>query len=152
MSKPLSLEKGLAKAMALCAKQEKCKADIRKKLYDWKVNAEFHDEIVEQLVQEKFIDESRYVDLFVREKFRLNKWGRIKIEYALRSKNIKEEYIQKGIEQIDEDEYLQIATQLIISKKNTLKGDEPSKLKEKLLRYGQSRGFEIELILNLVGE
>lgn len=152
VSKEISKEKGLSKAMALCAKQEKCKADIRKKLYDWKVNTDFHDEIIEQLVQEKFIDESRYVELFVRDKFRLNKWGRIKIEYALKSKNIKDEFIQQGIEQIDENEYIQVCRQLIQSKQNSLKKDEALKQKEKLIRFAQSRGFEVELVFKTVEE
>ncbi|MDF1549972.1 MAG: regulatory protein RecX [Bacteroidales bacterium] len=150
MIKELSKEKGLAKARAICAKLEKCKADIRQKLYDWKVNPSHHNEIIESLEKEKFIDEKRYVEFFVRDKFKLNKWGKTKIEYALRSKLIDSELIAECINQIDDKTYFDTCEELINKKFKTLKVDNEQILKEKLLRFGLSRGFESSLVFKIV--
>ncbi len=148
--KELSKEKGLAKAQAICAKAEKCKAEIRQKLYDWKVNPKYHEEIIESLVKDRFIDEERYVNFFVRDKFKLNKWGKVKIEFALRNKQISHDIIQQHLEQIDVNEYNQTCKDLIIKKIKTTKEDDTRKLKEKILRFAHGRGYEASLVISIV--
>jgi len=150
MIKELSKEKGLAKAQAICAKAEKCKADMRQKLYDWKVNPTHHNNILESLVNDKFIDEERYVGFFVRDKFKLNKWGKVKIEFALRNKQIPSELIQNHLEKIDTTEYHEVCKDLVIKKMKSLKEEDSRKLKEKLLRFAHGRGFEASLVISIV--
>jgi len=148
--KELSKEKGLARAQEICAKQEKCKADIRQKLFDWKVNPIYHDAILKSLEKERFIDEKRYVEFFVRDKFRLNKWGKTKIEYALRAKQIDPELIAESLIQIEGESYLETCQDLISKKLKTIKSDDKRVLKEKLLRFGLSRGFESSIVYKVV--
>jgi len=150
MTKELSKEKGLAKAQAICAKSEKCKADIRQKLYDWKVNPMYHEAILESLVSDKFIDEERYVGFFVRDKFKLNKWGKVKIEFALRNKQISPELIKSNFEKIEAKDYSNTCKELIIKKMKSMKEEDDRKLKEKLLRFAHSRGFESSLVFSIV--
>ncbi|NOZ34188.1 MAG: hypothetical protein GXO80_02695 [Chlorobi bacterium] len=78
--KYITYQKALNKAMYLCSKAEKCKSDIRKKLYEWKANPDEYDNIINQLEEQKFIDEVRFVKYYVRDKFEFNKWGKIKIK------------------------------------------------------------------------
>lgn len=148
--KELSKEKALAKSQAICSKQEKCKADIKQKLYDWKVNPSHHDEILESLVKDRYIDEERYVTFFVRDKFKLNKWGKIKIEYALKTKNISDELIQTQLEKIEAKDYENTCKDLIISKIKLLKKEDGIKTKEKLLRFAHGRGFEPSMVYKIV--
>ncbi len=150
MIKELSKEKGLAKAQAICAKSEKCKADIRQKLYDWKVNPEHHISILESLVKDRFIDEERYVGFFVRDKFKLNKWGKVKIEFTLRNKQILNELIQTHLEKIDANDYYESCKNLIIKKMKTLKEEDSRKVKEKLLRFAHGSGYEASLVISIV--
>ena len=65
--------------MALCAGREMCLSDIRRKLILWGVKSDDTDNILNLLIQGKFIDEKRYAAAFVKDKFRYNKWGKIKI-------------------------------------------------------------------------
>ena len=150
--KELSKEKGLAKAQAICAKAEKCRTDIRQKLYDWKVNPQFHDEIIDSLVKDRFIDEVRYTGFFVRDKFRLSKWGKIKIEFALRSKQIPQDLIHQHLEKIDATDYKEACKELIIKKIKTIKEEDVRKLKDKVLRFAHGRGYEASLVLSIVEE
>jgi regulatory protein len=150
INKQISPEKALAKAQNICAKQEKCKADIRKKLYEWKTPAEDIENILDKLVDDKFIDENRYTGYFVRDRYKLNKWGRIKIVYSLKQKQIAQSIIDKAISTINEDEYEEILHEELKKKLRSLKNEEKHKLKEKLLRFSTGRGYETELSLTQI--
>ena len=92
--KPIPTKVALTKAQNLCATQEKCISDIRKKLFDWKLPSTEHDSVINTLLEDKFIDEQRYALFYTKDKFNYNKWGKIKIEYALKQKNISSQNTQ----------------------------------------------------------
>ncbi len=146
--KQIAAKQALVKAQNLCARAEKCKADIRKKLYDWQISSSDVEKIIELLVQDKFIDELRYSEYFVRDKFRFNKWGRIKIAYTLKQKQVPQNIIEQALLEINEDEYRECIKNEIIKKQKSLKNTD--KLKEKLLRFTQSRGYELEISLDII--
>ncbi len=149
MTTGISKEKALAKAQNICAKMEKCKGDIRQKLFEWKVEKQFHDEILEQLEKDKFIDENRFVKFFVRDKYKLNKWGKVKIDFTLRAKEVSSDVIQDALESIDLDEYTEICKDLLQKKLKSLTKEEPDQQKQKLVRFGQSRGYEASLVYKI---
>jgi regulatory protein len=149
MTYTIDKQTALKKAQNICAKQEKCKADIRQKLFEWKVETKDHNWILEHLEKENFIDETRYAGFYVRDKFRFNKWGKIKIEFELRSKQIPVEILKEALETIDSKQYLEACKNLLNQKLNSLKDKEPYKLKEKLIRYGQSKGYEAEIVFSI---
>ncbi len=66
---------------ALCSRAEQFSPDIRKKIIAAGLTDEEAGDIIEKLKAEKFIDDQRYANFYVAEKFRINKWGRIKIWY-----------------------------------------------------------------------
>ncbi len=144
----ITKQEALKKAESLCAKREYCISEIKQKLFQWHINTEDYDFILSSLINDKFIDESRYVEFFVRDKFKLNKWGKIKIEYALKAKGISQKLIQENLDKINENDYREICRLLIVNKYKSLKPKEenPIKLKEKIFRFAHSRGFETELI------
>ncbi|RLD53381.1 MAG: RecX family transcriptional regulator [Bacteroidetes bacterium] len=146
----MTYQKALNKAMYLCSKTEKCKSDIRKKLYDWKANPDEHDKIIQQLEDQKFIDEERFVKYYVRDKFEFNKWGKIKIRTMLFKKQIPESLIINELKQISEEKYKETLEYLIKQKQKSIKDTEPYKIKTKLLRFAASKGFEPDLILSIL--
>ena len=142
--KPLSCTEALAKAAAYCAKGEHCRADIREKLFQWGFEGNA-DTIVGTLVQQDFINEVRYTRAFIHDKYRFAKWGRIKIEQALRMKQIDAETIHQLIDEvIDNDEYTQNLRELLQQKRKTMKGDDDYQLKSKLVRFALQRGYTYE--------
>lgn len=148
----ISVQAALSKVQFICSKQEKCCSDIRKKLQDWNISIDDQDEIIQSLLEDKFIDESRFTNFYVRDKYRFNKWGRIKISYHLKHKQIPESIINEALEQINHEEYSENLQDILQSKLRSLKDDDPYQLKTKLYRFAQSRGFESQLSLNLIDD
>jgi regulatory protein len=142
----------LSKAMAQCSKREYCTEDIRSKLELWGVGSADTERIIAALIKENFINESRYASAFVRDKFRYNKWGKIKIAAHLRIKKIPSDKIRTALESIDYEVYIKVLRELIEKHKKSIKAKNQYALKAKLLRYGLSKGFESTLIYELLNE
>ncbi len=136
--------------MYLCSRGEKCKSDIRKKLFDWKAKPEEFDKIIEELEKQQFIDEKRYANYYVKDKFRFNKWGRIKIKAMLYQKQIPEKLILESIDKIKEEDYLEMLINVINDKQKHLKETDAYKKKTKLLQFAVGKGFEPSLILKVL--
>jgi regulatory protein len=148
--KSISIKEAIVKAQNICAEQEKCEYDIRKKLYDWKLPVTDHDVIIESLLKDKFIDEKRYAQFYVKDKFYFNKWGKIKIEYALKQKNISSENIKNALDEIPEIDYHNLLENELIKKIKTLKDKDEYTIKSKLIRFAISRGFENGKVFDMV--
>ena len=148
--KYITYQKALGKAMYLCSKTEKCKSDIRKKLFDWKANPSEYDKIISELEKQKFIDEERYVKYYVRDKFEFNKWGKIKIRSRLLQKQIPETLINKELKQISTEKYSNNLEYLLLQKRQNIKEKDLFKIKTKLLRFAASKGYEPDLILSIL--
>ncbi len=142
----------LSKAMSLCASREMCISDIRQKLNSWGVGTNDTGKIISQLKAEKFIDEKRYAIAFVKDRFRYNKWGRIKIAAALKVKKIPDDIITMSLRTIDEKEYLETLKSLISNRQRSVRAKNNWDLKGKLLRFGLSKGFENQLLYDLLND
>ncbi len=148
--KRITYKEALSKAMYLCSKTEKCKSDIRKKLYDWKANPDDIEKILSELEKQKFIDEKRYAEYYVRDKFRFNKWGKIKIKTMLLQKQIPEKTINKALADIPEKEYIETLKYLLKQKEKTLNDGDYYKKKQKIIRFLTSKGFETDTVLRIL--
>jgi len=144
----MKTEEEMLKAMArYCSQAERCIYDVQKKIRAAELPAGAAKRITDRLLQENFLDEARYCRSFVRDKFRFNRWGRIKICYELRMKGIKPEAYREAVEAIDEEEYENALADLLREKKRSVKGRSPQDAYMKLLRFASSRGFETPLIV-----
>lgn len=135
--------------MVYCSRSEHCVLDVLNKLYAAGLGEEESDEIVQCLVEQGYIDEQRYANAFVNDKFRFNKWGKLKITHALRQKKIPTVVIQIALDTLDEDAYSHVLLQLIEAKKKTVKGT-AAQQKAAVMRFAVSRGFELDLVLRLL--
>ena len=127
----MEIEKAYQKVTALCARREYCCSDIRAKLLKWDLQADEVEQLMDQLIQQDFINEGRYAGFYVRDKARFNKWGPTKIIWNLRQKGLPEEAIQDALATLEDDPY---------------------KKKQALLRFGASRGFAFEEILKVLDQ
>lgn len=143
---PISYEEALKRAAALCSSRELCSSHLRTKLLSWKVSDGDADRIINRLTQEEFLNDQRFASMYVRDKYRLNGWGKIKLKQMLRQKEIPEPVIAEALGQIDPEHYYQTCYRLISEKSATLKEPNQFKRKGKLFRYAAQRGFESELI------
>jgi len=119
---------------------------VKEKLYDLGVWKKDHDDIIAALIEENYLNEERFAIAYARGKFRMKQWGRVKIKYELKQKQVSEYCIKKAIKQIDEDEYLKTLQKLAKEKYTALKGGQYLIRKKKTTDYLMQKGFEMELI------
>ena len=129
-----------------CAYTERCEYDVVKKLKSWEVPSELYPKIVQHLKDCRYIEEERYTSMFVRGKFKLKGWGRQKIKTELSLKNIDDDTIEKSIEEIDNNLYIDKLHQLLSAKQKNTKATSSFELKAKLTRYALQKGFEYSYI------
>ena len=95
----------MEKMRKYCDYQERCHQEVRTKLLTLGVYGQNLEEIIAELIQEGCLNEERYARAYTRGKFRIKKWGRIKITHQLKAKHVSDYCIQAGLEEIDEEEY-----------------------------------------------
>lgn len=147
MKKEMSAEEARLKAEAYCSLSEHCKSEVLGKLQQWGAPEKSWEAILNHLEKERYVDESRYATFFVRDKYRFNQWGRIKIAQALRMKHIPSACIDEAMEEIDEQEYLNILTSLLKKKVRSIKASNDYERNGKLVRFAAGHGYEIGDIL-----
>ena len=145
-------EVALGKATALCSGSEHCSSQIMEKLSSWNVSVQDANDIMDYLVKEKYIDNSRFARAYCHDKFCYNHWGRIKIRQMLRHLRLTDEEIAEGMETIDEEDYIEALKDVLRAKDRTLKDKDKYLRKAKLVRHLLSKGFETELVIDAVDE
>jgi len=148
--KKVSKDEAYLKLSTLCAGAEYCEADLRKKMQRWEMPDGAEDAVIAQLIKERFVDEERFARAFVREKFRFNKWGRVRITQELKMKRISQNTIEDALEEIPSDDNLETLKALIESKKKSVKGKSDYEIKCKLIRFALSRGFTMDDINKVI--
>jgi regulatory protein len=142
----------LKKAMSLCARREYCSEDIRVKLDSWGINNPDADNIISRLIRENFINDKRYAEAFVKDKYHHNKWGKVKIASQLRAKRIASEVIDSALATVDEDQYRQGIRDILASHRKFIKAKNQFDLKGKLMRFGLSKGFESHILYDILND
>lgn len=138
------------KACDYCAFQERCQQEVRDKLYLWGLHKDDAETIIAELISDGFINEERFARAFAGGKFRIKKWGRIKIVNELKQKNISDYCIRKALEEIDNRDYIRVLKEII--KKKTKKKTDGNKFKKfgKVAAYVVSRGYESEIVWEII--
>lgn len=139
----------LQKMAHFCAFQERALTDVLQKLTKFSLPSEEQRYIVHWLSSEGFLDEKRYVSAFINDKFRLNKWGPVKIAHALKAKQVSAEAIDEGLQQISRETLEETLLELASKKVETLQ-DQPLAKKQKLVNYLLQKGFEPDMIWRVV--
>ncbi len=146
--KELTYEQALSRAASLCSASEHCSSEMRGKLLKWGIAPSEAERIIRYLVDEKYIDNQRFSRAYCLDKLRYNHWGRTKIQQMLRLQGLGEEEIEYGLQQIDEEEYLEIIDDVIAQKSKSLRDEEDAyKRKVKIVKHLLSRGFEMGIIV-----
>ena len=148
--KYLTKEQALQKLKHYCAYQERSHHEVKEKLYSLGVWKKEHDEIIATLIEENYLNEERFAIAFAGGRFRIKQWGRVKIKYELKQKQVSEYCIKKALKQIDEADYLKVLNKLAKAKYALLKNEQYLVRKKKTMDYLMAKGFEAELIKRIV--
>lgn len=150
MKKEYTSDELLHKVAAYCSMTERSVSEVKDKLSNWGASETDSKKIISYLIKEGFIDEQRYTKAFVTDKFRFNKWGKIKISLALKAKGVSGSLIQDAVNSIDEEEYENTLNSLLKAKLKSIKYTSDYERDGKLFRFAQSRGFESKVIERVV--
>ena len=138
------------KAQNYCAYQERTQQEVRNKLYEWGLHTEDVENLIVDLLGQNFINEERFAILFAGGKFRIKKWGKLKIKKELKFKKITPYCIRKALESIDDEDYMHTLKQLIDKKTLLTKEKDSYKKKSKIAGFVISKGFDPELVREIL--
>lgn len=147
--KRYSKEEALAALQRYCVYQDRCHSEVRSKLLDHQVYGDDLEEIIAELISDNFLNEERFAIAFASGKMKIKKWGRQKIKQHLKAKQVSAYCIKKALASLDEEDYFQNCKAVLESKWVT-NGTYPEK--QKAIRYALTRGYEYELIKEIIGD
>ena len=150
--KHLTKEQALQKLKHYCAYQERCHNDVKEKLYNLGIWKKEQDEIISTLIEEDYLNEERFSIAFAGGKFRIKQWGRIKIKYELKQKQVSEYCIKKALKQIDEEEYMKVLGKLAKEKYAELKNEQYLIRKKKTIDFLMRKGYEAEVVTPILNQ
>ena len=137
----------LAKARSFCAYQERCRSEVTIRMRSLGLTREQSEQVIEKLEEEGFLNDERFASMYAGSKFRVLRWGKVKIKAGLRSKGIADSLITQALASIDEEAYRKCLHELTDAKLRTLTGiNDERVVKQKVFAYLASKGFEENLI------
>ena len=140
----------LTKMMKFCAYQERCQLEVRNKLYSFDLTSEEREQIISDLIEDNFINEERFSEVYARGKFNAKGWGKVKISYHLQQKKVSDYCIKKALKQFSKEEYKQKCIEWYEKKDAEIKDSNPFLKNQKIANFLISKGFEKELVFDLV--
>lgn len=145
-----SPEQALLSLMTLCARSEKCSGDALRLMRGWGVADADARKVLQRLVSERFIDDSRYAAFYVRDKINLSSWGSRKIATMLRMKGIDSAIIAAALAECGAVDFSERLEEQLSKKMKRTKAKNPSDLRAKLLRYAVGLGYDFSTARDVV--
>ncbi|HEY4109698.1 regulatory protein RecX [Puia sp.] len=143
----LSLEQALQKARHYCGYQERCHREVQEKLYSFGLRKKDVEQAMATLIEEDYLNEERFAIQYAGGHFRLKSWGRVRIRYELKQKQVSDYCIKKALSTIDEEDYQRTLEKLAAGRVELL-ADEPNVFarKQKLQEFLLRKGYEADRI------
>jgi regulatory protein len=138
------------KAEHYCAYQERSQQEVRDKLYEWGQWTGDVENIISELIQDNFLNEERFSKAYALGKFRQKGWGKAKIKQGLKFKRVPDVLIKKALAAIPGDEYLAMLQKVLAKKARLLTEKDPFKRNYKLKQYAMGRGYESDLVADIL--
>lgn len=152
ISKCLTKKEAKEKVYAYCAYQERTQKEVRNKLYEYGLPTNDVEETIAELISENFINEERFALSYAGGKFRMKKWGRLKINAGLKLKGISDYCLKVAMNSIDQDDYYRTLQQLLTNRSTSEKEKNLFIKKDKIARYAISKGYEPDMVWSVINE
>lgn len=152
MQKRLTPSEAKTKIFRYCVYQERCHQEVKNKLYEFGLATSDVDLIITDLITDGFLNEERYAKAFAGGKFRMKHWGRLRIIRELEAKGLTGNCIKSGLIEIDESDYRKTLVTLIEKKSAMIDEENPFVLRDKLSRFAIQKGFEPDLVWEVIKE
>ncbi|MFK8058243.1 MAG: regulatory protein RecX [Saprospiraceae bacterium] len=146
-------DQALKKLERYCSYQDRCHQEVRRKLYDVGLYGEDVDHVMAKLIETSFLDEERFARSYARGKFRMKKWGRIRIQIELRSRQISKYCMKAAMQELEEYDYEGTLKKLLEKRYEKQKSDlHPYAKRQDLITFGMRKGYEIDIIKSVITE
>ena len=142
----------LEKMAKYCAYQERCVKDATDKLKTFDISQNERENILKYLIDNRFINDERFAKSFVRGKINQSGWGLNKIRFHLMQKGIGKEIIEEALQTFDKEVYRQRLHDILTVKAKTVKAENDFEKKRKLAAYAIQKGFEANLVWEVIKE
>ena len=152
MRKAYSPDEAKGKILRYCAYQERCHQEVRIKLFQLGLSDNQVDETITDLIMQGFLNEERFARTFAGGKFRIKKWGRLKIVQGLEAKGVTTNCINSGLEEIDEQDYIETLTEILKKKSEEIQEANRYIRRDKISKYAIQRGYEPEMVWRILRE
>mgnify|MGYP006141061711 FL=1 len=140
----------LQKLARYCAYQERCVQELEQKMKTFEVSPAEYAEYLDWLQENNYLNEARFVEIFVRSKFNQKSWGRTKINYELRKRGISASLLASAWDGIDDADYIEKARVLLKKKRDEIKTGTSPQRYQKCYNFGLSKGYESSLVRELL--
>ena len=146
-NKTTTPEQAFFRVAHICSQKECCIFDIKQKLHRKELSDAEIEQIINQLIDEKYIDETRFTRSFIADKLRFNKWGAQKIKNHLRAKFVPTTIIENAFSEIENDLLTKALPDLLEKKRKSVSGKSEYEINTKLIRYALGKGFAMSDVL-----
>ena len=135
-----------------CSYQDRCHKEVIEKLKTFNIKSNESNEIISNLIKDNYLNESRFSENFVRGKFKIKNWGKVRIVRELKQRNISRYNINLGLKEIDSQEYENKFDEIFKNKLSSLENLNKTIKKKKIISYLLYRGWESNLIYSKINE
>ena len=148
----LTLKEIEGKLQYYCSYQDRCHKEVTEKLKTFNVKQHESNQIISNLINDNYLNESRFCESFVRGKFKIKNWGKIRIISELKRRNISPYNITLGLKEVEDQDYLNKFEEIFKKKLSSLSNLSSDVKKKKIISYLQYRGWESNLIYSKINE
>jgi regulatory protein len=150
--KSYTIKEATVKLMQFCAYRDRSQKEVEEKLKEMRMIPAACEQIIIQLMRENFLNEERFARSFARGKFRIKKWGKIRIKQELKFREISTPLINTALTEIDDEQYYSTLQELAEKKLNLIKETDKFKRKKKLIDHLLSKGYESSLVFEVTSQ
>ena len=144
--KVYQLDEARTKMERYCVYQERCHYEVEMKLREMQLITEAVEQILLHLIENDFINETRFARAFARGKFSIKKWGRNRITNELKKRKISAYNINLALQEIDDSDYIITLDSLAEKRLKQITEKDKYKKRKKLADYLLYRGWESDLV------
>jgi regulatory protein len=148
--KRYSVQEAKEKIQRYCAYQERSHKEVRTRLFEYGLDRNDVEEIIAHLITSNFLNEERYAKAFAGGKFRMKKWGRLKIIHALEAQGLTPRCINSGLKEIDEADYEKVIQEFLVRKNDEIIQDNMYAQRDKISKAAILKGYEPELVWKIL--
>jgi regulatory protein len=148
--KKYSAQEAREKIQRYCAYQERSHKEVRARLFDYGLDRNDVEELIAHLITSNFLNEERYAKAFAGGKFRMKKWGRLKIIHALETQGLTPNCINSGLKEIDGDDYEKVIHDFLVRKNDEVNEENIYAQRDKISKAAILKGYEPELVWKIL--